>query len=235
MEKEICTGCNQPQYIQNKKYKMCNGCIFEKNHGGKSKAEVYTERASKKKGVQTVVKLNGKVVGSIGRVVVQDEESLKNEINQNAAEEREKGEQGFPILGYKTSLQGREILKKKQKPIKQVSAKQSLIERAYKLTIKDMDYTTEKVCSGCNKYQGGDIKLSHSHIISRADCKGIGKPELIYERENLTYHCMDFGMNKGCHGLWENPVMRKLLFDYEKNINYIKSVSEEMYLKYKAA
>ncbi len=134
-------------------------------------------------------------------------------------------------------LYGKKIPKsaftKKQKPIKQLSVKQAQIEREYKKTCIDMDYTEEKVCSGCNRFQGGDIRLSHSHIISRADCKGIGRPELISLRENLTYHCMTFAGNKGCHSKWENPKERKTLLDYEKNINFIKSISEEMYNKYK--
>jgi 3-methyladenine DNA glycosylase AlkD len=120
---------------------------------------------------------------------------------------------------------------KRSKP-KQVSKKQAEINHNYKLTCIDMDYTTEPVCTGCLKYQGGDIKLSHSHIISREDCKRIGRPDLIYQRENLTYHCMDFGDNVGCHGMWENPTEREYLTDYQKNIEYIKSISEELYLKY---
>ena len=127
----------------------------------------------------------------------------------------------------------KKIKTKKQKPIKQLSTKQSQIEREYKKTCIDMDYTEDKVCSGCLRYQGGEIKLSHSHIISRMDCKGIGRPELISLRENLTYHCMTFSNNKGCHSKWENPKERNTLLDYEKNINFIKSISEEMYNKYK--
>ena len=44
---------------------------------------------------------------------------------------------------------------------------------------------------------------------------------------------MDFGEHKGCHRMWENPKERNKLIDYQKNIQYIKSVSEEMYNKYK--
>lgn len=120
---------------------------------------------------------------------------------------------------------------KKSKP-KQISTKQAEINKLYKLTCIDMDYTTEPVCTGCLKYQGGDIKLSHSHIISREDCKRIGRIDLVYTRENLTYHCLDMGEHTGCHRKHESPVERKTLADYQKNIEYIKSISEELYLKY---
>lgn len=122
--------------------------------------------------------------------------------------------------------------KKKQKAIKQKSKKQSEIDFHYKAVCADMDYTTEPVCTGCLKYQGGDIKLSHSHIISRTDCHAIGKPELIYEKRILTYHCMDFGENIGCHRKWENPAERKTLQDYENNIRIVKEFAPELLPKY---
>jgi len=134
--------------------------------------------------------------------------------------------------GYKVVKGGSKTVRKK--PIKQISTKQAEINRLYKITCTDMDYTTEPVCTGCLKYQGGDIKLSHSHIISKEDCKRIGREDLIYDRENLTYHCMSFGNNDpGCHRKHENPAQRKTLADYEKNMEYIRSISEELYQKYK--
>lgn len=252
-----CSGCNSP-HIQNKKYNLCGECVFKKNNEGKSKQEVYQERSNKKpKKIYTfkqrvkhdtiLVKANYTQPLPDPRYV-QDEVSRQNEINQNLAElearrdAKARGEE-FNLVDYEANsnflghtnhldLQFPKK-KKKQKSIKQVSEKQAPIERAYRLTCIDMDHTTEPFCTGCGKYQGGDIKLSHSHLISRADCKRIGRPELIYERLNLKYHCIDFGMNKGCHGKWENPNERQTLLDYEENIAYIKSVSSEMYLKYK--
>lgn len=269
-----CSGnnCNSI-HIQNKKYNLCSECVFKKSHGGKSKQEIYQERADKKpkkiyqfknkkiglptsyekvKGGLSYPKMNivvlGKVVGELKEIdprYVQDEISRQNEINQNLAEleaRRDAKARGmeFDLEEYENTLtinpklitKGK-VKTKKQKSIKQVSEKQAPIERAYRLTCIDMDHTTEPFCTGCGKYQGGDIKLSHSHLISRADCKRIGRSDLISERENLKYHCIDFGMNKGCHGKWENPNERQTLLDYEENIAYIKSVSPEMYLKYK--
>lgn len=273
-----CSGLNCNNiHIQNKKYNLCGECVFKKSHGGKSRQEVYQERADgkpkktytfKNKQVSfptsyTIKKSSlrseivGRVKGIDGMMIggfpmyFQDEVSKQNEINQNLAElearrEAKKNGEVFDLEEYEVTR--REILasyipekdrekllpkkKKKQKPIKQISSKQVPIERAYRLTCIDMDHTTEPICTGCGRYQGGDIKLSHSHLISRADCQRIGKSELISERDNLTYHCMTYAGHVGCHNKWESPVDRVNLLDYEKNIEYIKSVSEEMYLKY---
>jgi hypothetical protein len=262
-----CSGLNcNSVHIQNKKHNLCGECVFKKAHEGKSKQEVYQERANKKpKKIYTFkqkVTHDIKLLRSQPKIsldnlkedltksllsghYVQDEVSMQNEINQNLAELEERRRLGkeFNLEAFIEGCPGMTIeeeyrsrsggKKKKQKSIKQVSEKQAPIERAYRLTCIDMDHTTEPFCTGCGKYQGGDIKLSHSHLISRADCKRIGRPDLISERENLKYHCIDFGMNKGCHGKWENPSERHTLLDYEENIAYIKSVSPEMYLKYK--
>ena len=283
-----CKSCGNNTVLQNKKG-QCGDCVFKKNHGGKSRQEVYTERVENKKDLivtsrfRTLKEQESLENNKSVRSYHQDEESAKNERNQNQVEENEKIDQisivtekeyrqyierfeeifhvkrGHKdhreslILSGKLSEYEREnfIIKKptfgklppfenktrvcnpkKQKSIKKVSAKQSVIERAYHITIADMDYTTELVCTGCLRYQGGDIKLSHSHIISRADCKAIGREDLVSERDNLTYHCLDFGENTGCHRKWENPRERITLDDYEKNLAYIKTIDEGLYLRY---
>lgn len=259
-----CSGLNcNNTHIQNKKYNLCGDCVFKKSHGGKSKQEVYQERANKKpkKVYQFKIKEKdkqdlekaltaGPILGKKPKYLddpryVQDEVSKQNEINQNLAELEERRRLGkdFNLEAFIEGCRGMTIeeeyrsrsnkKKKKQKSIKQVSEKQAPIEKAYRLTCIDMDHTTEPFCTGCGKYQGGDIKLSHSHLISRADCKRIGKPELISERENLKYHCIDFGTNKGCHGKWENPVERQTLLDYEENIKIIEKLAPEILVKYK--
>ena len=240
-----CSGenCNSI-YIQNKKYNLCGECVFRKNNKGRSKQEVYKERSEKK---QKLIPVSFKIVRggfnpppqASNKNLHIDEEAQKNIVNQDEAERRQKEEdfanfEGF--LGKRNPIIVEEktaFISIKKKP-KQISSKQAEINKLYKLTCIDMDYTTEPVCTGCLRYQGGDIKLSHSHIISREDCKRIGRPELIYDRRNITYHDMDFGEHEGCHRKWENPVLRSLLNDYDKNIQYIKSISEELYLKYSA-
>jgi hypothetical protein len=173
---EACKGCNNTHYIQNKKHHLCSECVYRKNHDGRSRQDIYKERAD-------------------NAIVIKDEKHLKH------------------------------VMKRFTKKQKEINAK-------YLLTCIKMDNNSEPICSGCLRHQGGDIKLSHSHIISRNDCKGIGREELIYDANNLRYHCMTFGNHEGCHQKWESPVKRHLLADYEKNMEYIKSVSEEMYNKY---
>lgn len=45
--KEKCSGCGRISFIQNKRKKLCSDCVFELNHNGKSKVEVYIERKRK--------------------------------------------------------------------------------------------------------------------------------------------------------------------------------------------
>lgn len=226
-------GCDS-YYIQNKKKHLCNDCVFKLNHDGNSKQEVYSERNNKKliptekKLITAISEIGRKNIGRILQKEIDliggDEEGRRNAINQEQAVEEAKRELEEEIEKRKKS---------KKKPVKLLSVKQAEINAKYKIVCIDMDYTTEPVCTGCLRYQGGNIKLSHSHIISRADCKVIGKPELIYNRECLTYHCMDFGENVGCHRKWENPKERKQLKDYEQNIVYIAKVAPELLSKYK--
>lgn len=253
-----CTSCDAVTFIQNKKHGLCGECVYKKNHGGKSRQEVYKERSDKKAfdhisnamkvgtTYKSEIKSGDEVVNEFNKNVrnwLGDEEGKKNELNQNIAEQKAIEEEGLNrfLIGNNTSIVTIDspILNKFKKRVgikrskpKQVSKKQAEINHFYKLACIDMDYTTEPVCTGCLRYQGGEIKLSHSHIISREDCKRIGREDLIYARENLTYHCMTFGNNKGCHRKWENSKQRTSLDDYQKNIEYIKSISKELYLKY---
>ena len=87
--------------------------------------------------------------------------------------------------------------------------------------------TREHKCTGCNRYSG-QVQLSHSHIISRAK-----RPDLTCEYDNITYHCLSIGEHKGCHDIWEHGTVdeKKTLFDYEKNMSYIRRVDEGLYNK----
>lgn len=114
--------------------------------------------------------------------------------------------------------------------MKKVSDKQKVINKEYKKMLEEFDRVTPRVCTGCNKPHP-KVRLSHSHLISRGDCQKIGKPELIFDPSNITYHCLSIGNHKGCHDKWESK-QRVELLDYEKNIDYIQSISERMYYKY---
>jgi len=250
--KGTCTGCDNVTFIQNKKHGLCGECVYKKNHGGKSRQEVQIEKQRIKFEGKNLLFPSKYTIKSSGFSI--DEEAQKNIQNQNIAEQKAIEEEGLsrflsdkdqlskamepiwvggdPKPGMKLKPTDYLYTPPKKKKPKQVSKKQAEINHFYKLACIDMDYTTEPVCTGCLKYQGGDIKLSHSHIISREDCKRIGREDLIYSRDNLTYHCLDWNERFGCHRKWENPKQRTSLDDYQKNIEYIKSISKELYLKY---
>jgi hypothetical protein len=228
-------GCNS-YFIQNKKYHLCNTCVFKKNHAGKSQQEIYSERSEISREQLTNFFKQSKSINyqkPSFKTKKTDEELMfeRNRRNQDSITENDiegfidEGERKFAKKIYK---------QKKQKPVKQITAEQALINRAYRITCADMDYVEEKICSGCLKYQGGDIKLSHSHLISRKHCKEIGRIDLISERKNLTYHCLDFGENTGCHRKWENPKQRHELKDYKNNIKIIEELAPQLLSKYKS-
>lgn len=206
-----CKGENCSSFfIQNKKYHLCSECVYQKNHAGKSRQQVQLEKQKAKKPL----------------LIGDDEEGKLNELKQSLVnEEGDEGLKRFVKTLSKPALQSSKSINKRSK-------KQAITDREYLKTITDFDYTEEKVCSGCNMYQGGEIRLSHSHVISRQDCKNIGKPELVYDKENLRYHCMDFGEHEGCHRKWENPKQRHLLSDYKRNLEYINKAAPELLSKY---
>lgn len=46
--RDICSGCGILQPIQNKTHWLCAECVYKKNHGNKTKEQVYKERHEKK-------------------------------------------------------------------------------------------------------------------------------------------------------------------------------------------
>lgn len=111
----------------------------------------------------------------------------------------------------------------KPKPIKKVSNKQKLINNEYYTMLKEYDKEVPKICTGCKTTTK---HLTHSHIISRADCISYGRPDLYSDKNNLRYHCLD------CHTLWESK-KRYVLLDYKKNIEYVRKMIPELLRKYK--
>ena len=218
-----CKDCGESHYIQNKKKHLCSECVFKLNHDGKTKEQVYSERSKQKNTKSALIDNDWSEMSTL---------FMKNKQAQDAITETDEGEERKFFEKEKVhspTFYEFDVPKSKAKPkrikrIKQISPEQAEIERRYKIMIADMDYTEEKVCSGCLRYQGGEIRLSHSHLISRKRCKEIGRPELIYDRENIQYHCMNFGEHKGCHEKWEHPEQRKTLCDYEKNMKYVNKI-----------
>lgn len=59
--RDFCRGCGKLILIQNKKYWLCGDCVFKKSHDGKTKAEVYAERATVSAKKQADTKIGDKV------------------------------------------------------------------------------------------------------------------------------------------------------------------------------
>jgi hypothetical protein len=100
--------------------------------------------------------------------------------------------------------------------IKQISSKQAKKNKVIARIYEEMD-KGEQICSGCHRQE----QLTHSHLIPRSWNK-----ELEAEPENIKFHCL------ACHQKWEGTLEQKrTMFDFEKNIEYIKSVDNIYYNK----
>ena len=105
--------------------------------------------------------------------------------------------------------------------MKQVSKKQSTINRELTKVYKEIANERGHYCTGCGR---SDVPLSHSHIIPRSR-----RPDLITEKRNITFHCLVREDDSiGCHQRWEGK-QRVELMDYERNMEYIKEVDKEYY------
>lgn len=108
-------------------------------------------------------------------------------------------------------------------------SKIDIVKKKYIEVLKVIDINREKICAGCGLK---NVILSHSHIISQKDCKNYGLEHLIYDSNNIAFHCIGMYNDNDCHKRWENPTKRKELLDYDKNMEYIKSQSIVLYNKY---
>jgi hypothetical protein len=107
-------------------------------------------------------------------------------------------------------------------PIKGKSGKQKEVDAELHRIYEEMS-KGDMVCSGC----GSTKHLSHSHIIRRS-----WSTAFITVPENITYHCLvRLDGSKGCHDRHEDVEWMHTLLDYEKNMEYIKSVAPELYWK----
>ena len=103
--------------------------------------------------------------------------------------------------------------------MKQISKKQSIINRELKKVYKEIYYDRGQFCTGC----GTSENLSHSHLIPRSR-----RSDLTTDKRNITYHCLSMGGTVGCHDKWEGK-QRVELLDYVSNMEYIKEVDNEYY------
>jgi len=104
--------------------------------------------------------------------------------------------------------------------MKAISKKQSAINRELKKVYQDLENERGHYCTGCGS---STYPLSHSHLIPRSR-----RGDLITDKRNITYHCMDTADRVGCHTIWEGVERYKLL-DYHRNIEYVLEVDTEYY------
>jgi len=141
---------------------------------------------------------------------------------KKAWEKANKGRGKLILINKKTP---KTVSIKKSRP-KPMSKKQVKIESDYHKMLKVYDANTEPKCTGCNRYQGGDIALSHSHVISRADCKRYGRPDLISDPRNIRLHCLDLGEHVGCHRRHEQR--DNTLLDWEDKLAFVYEICVEI-------
>jgi 5-methylcytosine-specific restriction endonuclease McrA len=98
--------------------------------------------------------------------------------------------------------------------IRRKSNKQSSIDRKLKKVYRQLSETRRLYCTGC----GTTDALTHSHLIPRSR-----RRDLVCEIENITYHCVN------CHTKWENGVLANELYDYRRNMEYLKRVDNEYF------
>jgi len=104
--------------------------------------------------------------------------------------------------------------------MRKISSKQGQINKKIRRAYKEIALERGKYCSGCGR---ADVPLSHSHLIPRSR-----RADLVFDKANITYHCLSFGERKGCHEIWESRDRDKLL-DYHKNLEYILEMDTEYY------
>ena len=110
----------------------------------------------------------------------------------------------------------------RQRTMQKLSSKQSAVNRRLKKVYHEIAMERGHYCTGCGK---ANVPLSHSHLISRAK-----RPDLICDKNNITYHCLSIGERKGCHELWEGTLKDKQkLLDFHKNMEYILEMDYEHY------
>lgn len=110
-------------------------------------------------------------------------------------------------------------------PVQKISEKHVRITERLHDVYEAMDEEERSKNGGCyivcqaypREYNDHNAIIDHSHTISRARCKQLGKPELIYDPANIE-HC-----SRQAHTEWDNysPEIVKHA-NFQKRMDYIK-------------
>ena len=107
------------------------------------------------------------------------------------------------------------------------SSKQAQRNRDIKKTYEEFDKTATGICDGCGRRKW---PLNRSHVIARSV-----RPDLADDIRNLRFHCQepDPDQKYSCHSLIEGNLKGvENMLDYVRNIEYMKEVDYEHYLKF---
>lgn len=110
-------------------------------------------------------------------------------------------------------------------------SQQDIAERL-KVAYKSIDQAREPICQGTGR---SDLPLSHSHTISQARCKQLGKTELIWDEDNIELEGFHepSSFPTAAHNIWEvgSLQQKKTLLNFTRKLQYIKLHDPEIYRK----
>lgn len=200
-------GCGKLTAIVNKKYFLCDECNYKRLHGGKSKQDVYADRA-KQRGAG-VPRVSQKPVRTIDELVGDTSFKLTraSKIKQISGQKKFRCSDGTMVS--------------------QVDIKRKLAETYDKIKQK-----RPPVCQGSGR---SDVPLSFSHTISQADCKALGKTELIWDERNIELEGFEAPTSRPtmAHNIWEvGAIEQKIqLLNFERKLEFIAEHDPEGYRK----
>ncbi len=101
-----------------------------------------------------------------------------------------------------------------------------------KVAYNSIDQAREPICQGTGR---SDLPLSHSHTISQARCKALGKTELIWADGNIELESYHEPSSKpyAAHNIWADGSLeqKKTLLNFTRKLEYIKLHDPETYAK----
>jgi hypothetical protein len=104
------------------------------------------------------------------------------------------------------------------------------IKRRYAETCDKIKQTRPAMCEGSGRW---DVPLSFSHTISQADCKALGKTELIWDERNIELEGFEAPTSRPdmAHNIWEVGAMedKVMLLNFNRKVDFIKIHDPEGY------
>lgn len=205
MQLEIsqCSECGNDLPIVNRKYCLCDNCNFKRTHNGRSKEEVYSERASKRTIKPYTFKTMAK--SSSHSTSNAKKHSSKVTLSTVSTEKRYHCSDGTLVS-------------------------QAEINRNLKAVKDYIKHSREPVCQGSGRW---DVPLSNSHTISVQRCKDMGKTELIWDEDNIELEGFEAPTSRPimAHNIWSDGSwqQRVQLLNWNRKIEYIYKHDREQY------